>query len=98
MPRFIFPEIWHLLSANILREAAASCEATAGRRIHRTGDITFEDDTAAFLPDLWDRDRRQQGLRIRMERILKDSPVIRQFDDLAEVHDGDAVGKVIDHA
>ena len=98
MPRFIFPEIWHLLSANILREAAASCKATAGRRIHRTGDITFEDDTAAFLPDLWDRDRRQQGLRIRMERILKDSPVIRQFDDLAEVHDGNAVGKVLDHA
>ena len=48
------------------------------------------------LARLLDRHRRQQRLRVRMRRLLVDLVLRPDLDDLAEVHDGDAVGDVAD--
>ena len=32
-----------------------------------------------------------------MERLAEEAPLVRVFDDLAEIHHGDAVADVLDH-
>src|SRR6266540_2229873 len=46
------------------------------------------------LGRLLDRNRREQRLRVRMGRAFVDVCLPADLDDLAEVHDGDAIGHV----
>ena len=48
------------------------------------------------LRRILDRDRRQQRLRVRVRRALVDVVPRPDLDDLAEVHDRDAIGDVTD--
>src|SRR5947207_2072340 len=85
-----------LLSTDVLRQRA-SCAKTASRR---WADGTWYLALEHYAPALPARDRlrnrREEGLRVGVEG----SPVqlfgIPQFDDLAKVHDGDAVAYVAD--
>ena len=43
-------------------------------------------------------DRREQRLRVRMLRILKEQPRVGHFDDAAEIHDGRATADVLHEA
>ena len=43
------------------------------------------------------RDRRKQGLRVRMARITKQFIAIRNLHDLTEIHDANPVADVPDH-
>ena len=44
------------------------------------------------------RNRREKRLRVGMKRFLVDALRVAELDHLAEVHDGDAVGDVLDDA
>src|SRR5665213_4592339 len=79
--------------ADGLRLPAARPEAAAGWRVRRARHVALEHDplAAPALPRLLDRNRRQQGLRVGMRRLLVDLMLRPDLDDLAEIHDGDAV-------
>src|SRR6185369_10256542 len=64
----------------------AGAEAAARRRIDGTGHIPFKQDPRPLQPRLGHRDRREQRLRVRMARALEQRALVRQLDDLAQVH------------
>ena len=75
---------------------AAGAERAAGRHVQRTRHVAFKDDALARSCDIRVRNRngRQKRLRIRVLRVLVQLVGVRDLDDLAEVHDGDALGNV----
>src|SRR4051794_19499080 len=86
------------LRADRLRLPAPRAEATARRRVRRRRHVALEHDplTPAALSRLLDRDRRQERLRVRVRRLLVDLVLRPDLDDLAEVHDRDAIRDVPD--
>src|SRR5581483_10438182 len=84
------------LGADLLRERAAGAEAAAARRVDRARHVAREDDAVALPPGLGRGDRGQERLRVRVERAGEEVARGRELDDLAEVHDRDAVGDVAD--
>ena len=78
---------------------ATRVETATGRWIDRIGHIAAEDDALAVLLDVRVRlgHRRQQGLRVGMQRIVEELGLRRDLHDLAEIHDDDAVADVPDH-
>src|SRR4051812_18335594 len=82
----------------IVRERAARAEATAGRRRDRARDVALEDDARARALQLGIRydGGGQQRLRVRVLRGLEELLRRGRLDDLAEVHDRDAVAQVLD--
>src|SRR4051794_23263798 len=79
-------------------ELAAWVEATARRGIERARDVAAEDDPRPAELRIRDRDRGEQGLRVRMLGVAEHLATIRHLGDLAEVHHGDAVTDVLDDA
>lgn len=53
------------------RIPAALGKAAARRRVHRGGYLPFQDDPFLLLMDIGNRDRGEQRLRVRMQRIFK---------------------------
>ena len=76
------------------RVAAARMEVAAARRVDRARHVALEHDALALRQRIGDRHRREQRLGVRMDRPLVELLGRRELDDLAEVHDGDAVGDV----
>ena len=76
--------------------AAAGAERAAGRHVQRTRHVALEDDALARSGNIGvrNRHRRQQRLRIRMLRVFVQFICIGNLDDLAEIHDCDALGNV----
>src|SRR5262249_32963253 len=60
------------LLADLRHVPAAGMEPAPGGRIDRAGDIALEDDPLALVAQIriWDRYRREQGLRVRHDRPL----------------------------
>ena len=87
------------LFADIYCQRAARVEAAAARRVHRAGYIAHQDDALAFLFDdrIGDRHGGEQRLGVGVQGIVVERIAIRQFDDFAQIHDGDTVGDVADH-
>src|SRR5438270_2813714 len=87
-----------LLRTDRLRLPAARAEPAARRRIRGAGHVALEDDPLALpsLRRLFDRHRGEERLRVRMRGPLVDVLLRAELDDLAEVHDGDAVRDVPD--
>src|SRR5450759_3423532 len=89
----------HGRGADLLRPRAARVEDAALGRVRRAGHIALEDDAppGALGGGIGDRHRREQRLGVRVLRVVIEHHAIRDLDDLAEVHDGHAVGGVLDH-
>ena len=88
----------NLLGADRLCLPAARAERAPGGRVRRARHVPLEDDSLALatLRGLFDRNRREECLRVRMRRPLVDVGLRPDLHDLAEVHDGDAIGDVAD--
>ena len=91
MARFQFPERRLLRRTPCLCIGATGGEAAAGFRVKGRGQFSFEHHTLALFMDIGDRNGRQQGLRIGMDRILKNLTRGAFFDHLAQLHHGDII-------
>lgn len=82
--------------ADIDRERAACMETAPLRRVDGTRHIANEDNTLAlvFNRGVGDGDGREQGFGVWMQGVGVKRIAIRQFDDLAKVHNGNTVGNV----
>src|SRR2546427_7073490 len=88
-------EFRSLAGADVLREPASRMEAASGRRVHeirrRPGDC------AQFsLRALHTRERLKEADRVRMRGPCEDALRRALLDDLAGVHDHDAVRDLCD--
>src|SRR5438477_5216283 len=97
MVRLERPQLRLLAPAALVAEEAARVEAAAGRQVEQVGD------TAGNVrePLLDGRDpgpRREQSDRVGVPRALEDLERRRTLDDLAGVHDRDAVADLGDDA
>src|SRR5450756_999492 len=89
----------HGRGADLLRPRAARVEDAALGRVRRAGHIALEDDAppGALGGGIGDRHRREQRLGVRVLRMVIEHRAVRDLDDPAEIHDGHAVGGVLDH-
>src|SRR5665647_2111321 len=89
----------HGRGAGLLRPRAARVEDAALGRVRRAGHVALEDDAppGALGGGVGDRHRREQRLGVRVLRLVVEHRAVRDLNDLAEVHDGHAVGGVLDH-
>ena len=78
--------------------AAARMEITAWRWMRRVGDLALQKDS--LRAEAWVRLRHggEQSLGIGMFWLLEEGRCTGNFDDLANVHDGDAVTDMLNHA
>ena len=92
-PHGVFP------AAGVRRIGAAGTETAAGRGVHGAWHVAFEDDALAFVlyVGIGDRHGREQGLGVRVERVVVQLVARRELDEDAEVHHPDAIGDVLDH-
>jgi hypothetical protein len=72
-------------------------KTAARRRRRRTRHLAFEDRTRAGGTRIGNRDGAHQGGRVGMTGTREDGFCCRQFNDLADIHDRDAVGDVAHH-
>src|SRR5690349_1354105 len=81
-----------------LEARAARMEIAGARRVQRARHVALEDDRLAGATTLWigDRNGGEQRTRIRVLWLLVELQLWRQLDDLAEVHDEDAIRDVTD--
>ena len=81
-----------------LEPRAARMEVARARRVQRARHVALEHDRLAGATTLGigDRNGGEQRSRIRVLGLLVELQLWRQLDDLAEVHDEDAVGDVPD--
>src|SRR5579863_1468442 len=77
---------------------AARVKTAARRRIYGRRNVAFEHDSLALtlLDGVWNRNCRQERLRIWMQRIFVKRVAIGKLNDLPDVHDGDARRDVAD--
>src|SRR3954451_15608080 len=85
-----------LHGADLLVLPAARVEAARGRRRRRAGHVAAEDLPLAARARPRDRYRRQQRAGVGVARVRVERVALGQLDDLAEVHDADAVAHVAD--
>src|SRR6185437_5751139 len=87
-----------LLGADRLCLPAACSEPAAGRWVRRVRNVALQHDALSPAPvrRIFDRDRRQQRLCVRVRRALEDVVSRPDLDDLSEIHHRDAVGDVTD--
>src|SRR5262245_29437804 len=92
-------ERWIDASALLHCLRAARMEATAPGRLERARHLALDDRARALGLNfgIGHRDRRQQGLRIGVQRALVELVAASDLYDTAEIHDGDAVGDMADH-
>jgi len=90
-------DCWSLVCTNFHCERAASPEPAAGWRIQCAGDVAAERLSVASGIRVDLRNRRQQNARIGMQRITIQLLGRALFDDLPQVHYGDAIADVLDN-
>src|SRR5688572_30510616 len=78
-------------------DGTTGAKATAGRWIDRRRHVTLQNNPVALL--LWIRNwnRRQQSLRVRMQRVGIEIDRGRHFDNTSEIHYRDARGNMFYH-
>src|SRR5262245_29208923 len=83
---------WKLRAAAVIGKGAARRESATRRKVierrHHTGNFLQPSDRSRVSPrhDLEPRDRRQQAVRIGMERLGKQLVDLRLFDLSAGIH------------
>src|SRR5262245_32256264 len=82
VPRMYLPEIWPAPLAIVHRDRAARVEGASGRRPKRARHLAAQDDTFPVRLDrgVGDRHRREEGLRVRMERRLVERLAVGDLD------------------
>ena len=80
----------------LLRERATRVVATAGRRIEWTGNLTGRGRTLSS-PTAYLRPGIHEEFRVGVCGVLEQFLLRRRFDELSEIHDGNAVADVFDH-
>src|SRR5690606_26226421 len=87
-----------LLSAHLLREGAAGVEVAALWRVRRVGDLTRQSLEGGALVGIWYRHGLHERRGVRVKRAPEQVVGGGKLDDLADVHDRDAVAYVLDDA
>ena len=80
--------------ASLETPRATRVERTAGRGRDGAGRIAFEQDAAGALDRVGLGHGAEKRLGVGVQRLAVDPGAGAEFDDLAEVHDGDAVAQV----
>jgi len=75
----------------------ARMETTPRGRIHRARNIAFKNHTFFFLTRIGNRHGGEQGLCIGVLGFLVNLVAFGDFDDLAQVHDRDAVTDMLNY-
>jgi len=86
-----------LLRAALEGVGAAGVEAAARGRVDRARHVALQDDALARRLGVGNRDRRQERLGVGVLRAGEEGALVGELDDLAEIHDRDAVADVLDH-
>ena len=101
-PRSHWPQQRFILATDGLGQWTASVETATAGRVGGTGHIALE--KHEFMPlirmggKLDGRDRAQKGLGIGVQRIIENRIARSQFDQLAQIHDADAVADMLHDA
>src|SRR5438876_12257583 len=86
-----------LLDPAALHDIGAACmESASGGWIDRAWYVALEDDAFAFGLGIGQGHGREERLGIGVERVREERLLFRQLDDLAEIHDGDAMADMLD--
>ena len=87
-----------LLTADINGDGTTVVEAAGKRGVEWGGNVAGENDPVApaFSSRVWDGDGGEKGLSVRVEGFGVESVAGSEFDDLAEIHDGDAMAHSAD--
>src|SRR6185312_14223047 len=87
-------------AADVLRVGAARVERAAGRRVARVRHLALRAyaPAPAALARVGIEDGREERLGVGVLRARVDLRRLRQLDDAAEIHDGDPLAEVVDHA
>src|SRR5882672_12125284 len=89
------PQVGHLGHTPWLGMRATRMEGTTGRRIERARHVAFEKRNR-LLPRFPDPGgSREQAARIGMRQVPPEGSRSAGLDDLAKIHDGDAVSDVL---
>lgn len=86
----------HLAAAALEETRTASVKSAATRRIDRARHVALQDHAAARDAGLNGRHGRKERTRVGVGRRAKGALARSDFDDLAEIHDRDAMGHVLD--
>ena len=73
-------------------------EAAAFRRLQRAWDLAFQDDLLLFVVDIRNGDGRQQRLGVGVQRLCKEVLLVRNFYNLAQIHNRDLIADVLHDA
>src|SRR5690348_1696419 len=91
---------WYLADAAVGLHRATRIEMASGRRVEGACDLAMR--LGARHPGIGSvegiGDRGDEGAGVGMARILEDLLPAALLDDAAEIHDGDAVADMLDHA
>ena len=92
-------EFGYLSTTAVDNQGAAGREDTPGRRRGRTRNLAHERYTGptGLGHRIRYRNRRQQGLRVRVKRCLEQRLGRGELDDVSEIHHRDSVGDVLHH-
>jgi hypothetical protein len=88
-------EHWFIDGAVIHRNRAPGMEAAAPWRVQWAWNISFEYDPLALPVGVWDGNGGHQRLGVGVKGSAEDLPAGSQLDYLAQIHDSDAVGDVL---
>ena len=93
-------ELRHLGGAPLVCVGAAGAEAAAGRRVQGAGHVALQHDALglACREGVCHRDGRDQAAGVGVDAVGDQLVAVGQLHQLAQVHDADAVGDVLDHA
>ena len=87
-----------LRGAFLAAAVAPRVEAAALRRVDGARHITFQHVLHRGDVRIGNRNRPQQRLRVRMQRVVEQFLLRRNFDDVAQIHHSNAVADVFNDA
>ena len=91
-----FSEIGNYFRAFVYCDRATGSKAAAGWGVNRRRDVTFQDDSLAFLRRIGNGDGGKQCFCVWVKRVFVQIARIGYLDDLAEIHHRNAVRNVLD--
>src|SRR5208282_1677070 len=97
VPSAVVREDGRFLAAALLRVRTAGVKAAARRYGERARHVALENHALPPAPRRRQRDGGEQRLAIGMARLGEEGGLGGELDDLAEIHDRDAMGDVLHH-
>ena len=93
-------ELGHLGGAALIGVGAAGAEAAAARRVQRAGHIALQHNAVALAGRhrVSHRNGRDQAAGVGVDAVGDQLKAVGQLDQLAQIHNTDAVGDMLDNA